>query len=138
MRDDEFLLKRLEQIWFLLFNEIPKLNNVNIKFMGKSKSKFGHIARKGKDTEIVINKLFSFEIVPEYIIDITIAHELSHYSHGFNSPLKKKFKHPHKGGVVTKELNFRGFDKMLKKEKMWFKREWPKIYEQIVNFKNQY
>jgi len=136
MRDDKFLLERLEQIWFLLFNEIPKLNNVNIKFKGKSKNKFGHISKKGKDTEIVINELFRFDIVPEYIIDLTIAHELSHYAHGFNSPLEQKYKHPHKGGVVTKEMKLRGFDKMLKREKMWFKHEWPRIYERIVNFKN--
>ena len=136
MRDNDFLLKRLEQIWFLLFNEIPKLNNVVINFKGKSKNKFGHISKRGKDTEIIINSLFKFEIVPEYIIDLTIAHELSHYAHGFNSPLEKKYKHPHKGGIVTKELNKRGFDKMIKKEKMWFKHEWPKVYEQIANFKN--
>jgi len=136
MRDNKFLLERLEQIWFLLFNEIPKLNNVNIKFKGKSKNKFGHISKKGKDTEIVINELFRFDIVPEYIIDLTIAHELSHYAHGFNSPLEQKYKHPHKGGVVTKEMKLRGFDKMLKREKMWFKHEWPRIYERIVNFKN--
>ena len=138
MRDNKFLLERLEQIWFLLFNEIPKLNNVNIKFKGKSKNKFGHISKKGKDTEIVINELFRFDIVPEYIIDLTIAHELSHYAHGFNSPLEQKYKHPHKGGVVTKEMKLRGFDKMLKREKMWFKHEWPRIYERIVKFKNQY
>jgi len=136
MRDDKFLLERLEQIWFLLFNEIPKLNNVNIKFKGKSKNKFGHISKKGKDTEIVINELFRFDIVPEYIIDLTIAHELSHYAHGFNSPLEQKYKHPHKGGVVTKEMKLRGFDKMLKREKMWFKHEWPRIYERIATFKN--
>ena len=136
MRNDKFLLERLEQIWLLLFNEIPKLNNVVIKFKGKSKNKFGHIKKTGEDTEIAINSLFKFDMIPEYIIDLTIAHELSHYAHGFNSPLKKKYKHPHKGGIVTKELKIRGFDKMLKKEKMWFKYEWPKIYDQIVNFKN--
>ena len=136
MRDNSFLLKRLEQIWFLLFNEVHKLNNVVINFKGKSKNKFGHIKKIGRDTEIAINSLFKSEIVPEYIIDLTIAHELIHYMHGFNSPLDKKYKHPHKGGIVTKELKRRGFDKMLKKEKMFFKYEWPKIYEQIVNFKN--
>ena len=135
MRNDKFLLERLEQIWLLLFNEIPKLNNVVIKFKGKSKNKFGHIKKTGEDTEIAINSLFKFDMIPEYIIDLTIAHELSHYAHGFNSPLKKKYKHPHKGGIVTKELKIRGFDKMLKKEKMWFKYEWPKIYEQIVSCK---
>ena len=136
MRDDEFLNERLKAMWELLFGDIPKLNNVVIKFKGKSKSKFGHIARKGKDTEIVINELFRFDDVPEYIIDLTIAHELSHYAHGFNSPLKQKYKYPHKGGVVTKEMNNRGFDKLFRMEKMFFKREWPKIYERIVKFKN--
>ena len=137
MRDNKFLLERLGQIWFLLFNEIPKLNEVIIRFGGKSRNKFGHIKRKEKDTEIVINSLFKFEIVPEYIIDLTIAHELSHYAHGFNSPLEKKYKHPHKGGVITKELNKRGFDKMLKKEKMWFKNEWPKVYEFLIKSKEE-
>jgi len=136
MRDDVFLIQRLEQIWLLLFNEVPKINNVVIKFKGKSRNKFGYIRKIGNDSFIGINELFKFELVPEYIIDLTIAHELSHYAHGFNSPLEKKYKHPHKGGVVTKELTKRGFDKMIKKEKMFFKSEWPKIYEQIVNFKN--
>ena len=77
-----------------------------------------------------------FDDVPEYIIDLTIAHELSHYAHGFNSPLKRKYKHPHKGGVVTKEMTSRGFDRMIKMEKMFFRKEWPKIYERIVKFKN--
>jgi len=136
MRDDCFLKNRLEQIWLLLFNEIPRLNNVVIKFKGKSRNRFGYIKKIGKDTLIGINEFFRFEIVPEYIIDLTIAHELSHYTHGFNSPLERKYNHPHKGGVVTKELRLRGFEKMIKKEKMFFKYEWPKIYEQIVNFKN--
>ena len=138
MRDDEFLKKRLDAIWVLLFDDIPKLNNVVIKFKGKSKNKFGHIKKIGKDTEIVVNELFRFDDVPEYTIDVTIAHELSHYAHGFNSPLKKKYKHPHKGGVVTKEMKSRGFDKMIKMEKMFFKNEWTRIYERIVKFKNQY
>ena len=136
MRDDNFLMQRLEQIWILLFDEIPKMNKVVIKFKGKSRNRFGYIRKTGNDSFIGINELFKFEIVPEYIIDLTIAHELSHYAHGFNSPLEKKYKHPHKGGVVTKELKNRGFDKMIKKEKMFFRHEWPKIYEQIVNFKN--
>ena len=131
MRDDEFLIQRLEQIWLLLFNEIPKMNKVIIKFKGKSRNKFGYIRKIKDDSFIGINEHFKFEIVPEYIIDITIAHELSHYAHGFNSPFQRKYKHPHKGGVVTKELTKRGFDKMIKKEKMFFKNEWPKIYEEI-------
>ena len=136
MRDDIWLKSRLDQIWEFLFPEVPKQNNVHIRFKGRWKNKFGHISKKGKDSEIVINGLFKHLEVPEYMVDLTIAHELIHYMHGFQSPLPKLYKHPHKGGIVTKELKIRGFDKMLKKEKMWFKYEWPKIYEQIATFKN--
>ena len=136
MRDDVWLKDRLESIWGLLYSDVPKLNNVNVRFKGRWKNKFGHIKKIKDDSEIVVNGLFKNEIIPEYMIDITLAHELAHYAHGFNSPLEKKYKHPHKGGVVTKELTKRGFDKMIKKEKMFFKNEWPKIYEEIVNFKN--
>ena len=32
MRDDDFLMQRLENIWGLLFSEIPRMNKVIIKF----------------------------------------------------------------------------------------------------------
>jgi len=128
MRDNNFLIQRLSQIWVLLFEDTPKLNNVVIRFKGSWKNKFGHIKKINKDTEIAINGLFKHDLIPEYIIDLTIAHELIHYSHGFNSPLERKYKHPHKGGIVTKELKERGFEKILKKEKLFVKKEWPKIY----------
>jgi len=131
MRNNIWLQKRLAQIWELLFPDTPKLNSVIIKFKGSSFRKFGHIKRICFDTEIAINSLFQYELVPEYIIDITIAHELIHYMHGFNSPLQKKYKHPHKGGIVTKELKSKGFLNMLKREKIFIKREWPKIYKAI-------
>ena len=50
------------------------------------------------------------ELIPEYVIDTTVAHELVHYMHGFFSPHQRLYKHPHKGGIVTKELKKRGFD----------------------------
>jgi len=123
------LNQRLVQIWSLLFEDTPKLNKVVIRFKGSWKNKFGHIKKISKDTEIAVNGLFKHDLVPEYIIDITIAHELIHYMHGFNSPLERKYKHPHKGGIVTKELKKRGFLNMLKKEKIFVKKEWPKIYQ---------
>ncbi|MAG47407.1 hypothetical protein CL617_02280 [archaeon] len=131
MRDDIWLKKRMDNIWELLFPEISRLNNVNIRFKGKWKNKFGHIMKKTKDTEIVINGLFKELKVPEYIIDITIAHELVHYAHGFNSPLPRLHKHPHKGGVVTKELTKRGFGHLLRKEKVFTKKEWLGMYKSL-------
>ncbi len=132
MRNDDWLAERLNQIWELLFSDIQRKNNVVIRFKGKWKNKFGHIKRlKNKDTEIAINGLFKDPKVPEYIIDTTIAHELTHYSHGFHSPLPRKYKHPHLGGVVTKELIKRGFGHMIKKEKEFMKRVWPNLLKDI-------
>lgn len=125
MRDNYWLAQRLEQIWHLLFPEVEKKNRVVIKFKGRWKNKFGHIEKKGRNSEIVINGHFMDDRIPEFIVDLTIAHELIHYMHGFNSPHKQLFKHPHKGGVVRKELLKRGFGHMLRKEKDFIKREWP-------------
>ena len=122
-RNDQWLRKRMDNIWELLFPETPRLNNVDIKFKGKWKNKFGHIARRGSDSYIAINSLFKHELVPEFIIDTTIAHELVHYSHGFNSPLPKLYKHPHKNGIVTKELLRKGFGHLLRKEKYFTRRD---------------
>ena len=128
MRNDIFLKERLDSIWELLFSEIEKKNSVVIRFKGKWKNKFGHIRRlKNGDSEIVINSMFKHERVPEYVIDTTIAHELVHYMHGFNSPLPRLYKHPHKGGIVNKELKKRGFSSMLSLERKWVRNEWKNI-----------
>ena len=133
MRDNLWLEQQLDRIWHLLFHDTPRMNNVNVRFKGRWRNKFGHIKRlNDKSTEIAINGLFRNSIVPDYIIDLTLAHELIHYSHGFHSPLPRKYKHPHKGGIVTKELKQRGFSHLLRREKDFIKREWPKLYSVLV------
>ena len=133
MRNQLWLENRLSEIWELLFFDTPKQNNVIIKFKGKWKNKFGHIKTlKNKDTEIAVNSLFQSSLIPEYIVDLTIAHELIHYSHGFHSPLPKLYSHPHKGGIVTKELKKRGFVNQLSLEKQFIKEEWSTVYSQLI------
>ena len=130
MRNDMFLANRLNQIWSMLFPEVERKSNIAIRFKGKWKNKFGHIKLlRNKDTEIAINSYFKSEDIPEYIIDLTIAHELVHYMHGFNSPLEKRFKHPHKGNIVNRELVNRGFGFMLKNEKNFVRNIWPRFLE---------
>ena len=125
MRDDNLLATRLNQIWQMLFPEVERKNNIIIRFKGRWKNKFGHIKLlRSKETEIAVNSHFKNEAIPEYLIDITITHELVHYMHGFNSPLERRFKHPHKGNIVNRELIARGFGSMLKKEKEFIKNEW--------------
>ena len=132
MRDDQWLTERLNQIWDMLFLDTERKNNVVIRFKGRWKNKFGHIKRlRNKDTEIAINGLFKDEKIPEYIIDSTIAHEVVHYSHGFQSPLPRIYKYPHAGGIVRKELLKRGFGHMISKEREFVKREWPRIFKEL-------
>ena len=136
MRSDLWLQSRLEKIWQVLMPEVERKNKVTIRFKGNWKNKFGHIRRlKDGSTEIIINNLFRNDKVPEHIIDTTIAHELVHYLHGFHSPLPKLYQHPHKGGIVNKELRKRGFHFLLKLERDWIKQEWwtiqPSLKEEI-------
>ncbi|MEK6907035.1 MAG: hypothetical protein AABW45_00765 [Nanoarchaeota archaeon] len=131
MRDDSWLRNRMLEIWQLRFMDVPMLNEVKIRFKGKWKLKFGHIRMKNKITEIIVNSLFKHEDVPQYIVDLTIAHELIHYSHGFQSPLERKFNYPHQGGIVRKELKKRGFKDAMELERKIFRKEWPEMFKRI-------
>lgn len=130
MRDQEWLETRFNQIWGLFFPEIEK-KNVYVRFKGSWRNKFGHIKKTKKGTEIAINTLFKDQRVPEDIVKLTMAHEIVHYMHGFHSHLPKQFEHPHKGGIVNKELIKRGFGYALKNEKEWFRKEWPIIFKEL-------
>ena len=131
MRDDNFLNEKLDQIWQSLFPDVERKNNVTIRFKGKWRNKFGHIKLlKNKDTEIVINGLFKDPRIPDYIIYLTIAHELVHYMHGFNSPLERKYKHPHKGGIVNRELKKRGLNYFIALEREFVKKEWSNLLKE--------
>ncbi len=134
MRNNIWLNSKLDYVWQSIFPELEKKNIVKIRFKGSWKNKFGHIKLlKDKSSEICINGLFANEVVPEYIIDITIAHELVHYMHGFNSPYEKKFTHPHQGRIVDKELKKRGLHNLLKQERHFVKKQWLEFYKEMKN-----
>ena len=134
MRNDEWLVTLFNKVWSDKFSDVERKNNVAIRWKGKWKNKFGHIRRlKNGDTEIAINKNFQDERVPEFIVELTVAHELVHYMHGFHSPHPKLFKHPHKGGVVNKELKKRGYSEHLRKDRGWFRGEWQSMVKGFHN-----
>ena len=135
MRTNEWLESRLEHIYKQYFGDIEASNDVYIEFGRKAKNQLGCIKKvfpkgvlnriKGDfDTKIIINGYFRDESIPEYVVDATIAHELSHYAHGFSSPLPQKYRHPHKGGKVKHEMHSRGFEETLKRQKRWIKENW--------------
>jgi hypothetical protein len=80
-----------------------------------------------KVSKILINRLFQNVEVPLEVIDLTMAHELVHYLHGFSSPFEQKFYSPHAGGVVDRELKERGFSRELAFQKRWTKTHWPHV-----------
>jgi len=129
MRDNEWLKERMDTIWDKLIPEIERKNQVKIRFKGRWKNKFGHIFKlRDGSTEIIVNSLFRYPDVPDFILDTTIAHELVHYMHGFQSPYPQQFKYPHKGGIVEREMKKRGFGFLLDLEKDWVKNRWFKLY----------
>lgn len=136
----------LYEIWEKYFPDVPRKNLVVIKFGKYSKRQLGSIKRANENTKIkrllqkykdlldiqddksisviTITRYFQREDIPEYIIVSTIAHELCHYTHGFNSPLPKQFAYPHQGGIVNKEMDRRGLRDIRLETKRWLKKYW--------------
>jgi hypothetical protein len=136
-------------IWEEYFNDIPRKNFVAAKFGKHAKRQLGCIKYASKNTKvksllekyseeidsqdvdsvsiIVLTRYFKDESVPEYVLIATLAHELCHYAHGFHSPLVKKYRYPHKGDVVKKELKNRGLEEITEKSEIWLKENWSEI-----------
>lgn len=148
-RDNKYLENLLYEIWEEYFSDVPRKNLVVIKFGKYSKRQLGSIKKANEKTKIkrlmqkykdlleiqdeksisviTVTRYFQSEGIPEYILISTIAHELCHYTHGFNSPLPKLFRYPHQGGIVGKEMDKRGLREMRLKTKRWLKKNWSKI-----------
>jgi hypothetical protein len=146
IRDNKWLEQQLYDIWEDHFADVPRKNLVVIKFGRGAKRQLGAIRMANKKTRgishklkeldfqdkknisvITITKLFQNPDVPEFVVQATIAHELCHYTHGFNSPLQQIYNHPHKCGIVTKEMKKRGLDTIRKNSKKWLKENWKEI-----------
>lgn len=134
------------QIWEEYFNDVPRKNLVLIKFGKKSSRQLGSIKWVTQKTKIkqflkkynhlisnqddprvsliTITSHYKDSFIPEFVVDETIAHEMIHYAHGFNSPLQQLYNHPHKGGVIRKEMRKRGLDELHKLSRAWLKTHW--------------
>ncbi len=133
MRNDIWLLSRLDFIWSTHFSDVVQKNKVYIKFGRYAKYRLGSIRlnRKTKDTHIIISALFKDESIPQAVVDQTIGHELVHYAHGFSSIHPKLHKYPHAGGVVNKEMKQRGMEHLYTAYK-----DWIKVYRKMLTRRN--
>lgn len=130
MRDDKWLFSKLDEVWDNYFPDVPQDNDVKIVWGRKARTRLGSIKpgerRSGRhpETIITINSLFKDRKIPEFVVVGTIAHELSHYTHGFHSPIEQKHRTPHAGGVIHRELRERGLGALEKRQKRWLKENW--------------
>jgi len=145
-RDNNWLQEQMFYLWDNNFADVPRKNLVLIKFGKKSKRQLGSIKWVNQKTKgiknllikqnqnaddnrislITVTNFFKDPKIPDFVILATIAHEMCHYAHGFNSPLKQQFNHPHKGGVIRKELEKRDLGHLYKNANKWLKNEWLK------------
>jgi len=129
MRDQAWLQQLLDETWDGYFGDVPQDNDVRIEFGRRAKRRLGSIRldRDGVTTVITMNGLFKNPEVPKFVVQATIVHELSHYAHGFNSPIGQRFQQPHAGGVMRREFGERGLLQLYRDQKRWLKENWPGV-----------
>lgn len=132
---DNYLARKTASLIRENFSERGITNLLVVKTGKKWKRTLGHIkplknANK-YDTDygslIEINPLLFDLDVPEKVLDYVIMHELTHYFQGFGSNHTRKHRHPHKGGIVEKELARLGWEEIQKDSDKWIKQNWDKI-----------
>jgi hypothetical protein len=123
IRNNAWLLARLDYLWSNFFPDISQDNPVYISFGKYSKFRLGSIKydpKKG-NSQITITAMFKDQNIPVEVVDHTIAHELCHYTHGFSSPKQKMHKYPHSGGVIKRELEERNLGNLYIAYQKWVK-----------------
>jgi hypothetical protein len=125
------LTQTLDTIWQTYFLDIPRVNMVEIAYSHPWKQRLGLIRLSLDNTKtfIGINTLLQLHEVPEHVLITTIAHELTHYAHGFGSPLPRIFAHPHANNVVERELEQRGLGEMAQLCDNWIDKQWFTFYD---------
>jgi hypothetical protein len=139
-RDEAWLQQVLDKIWDNYFEDVPQENDVRIVFGRRAKRRLGSISLDPADRKtslITMNGLFRSTQIPEFVIEATIVHELTHYAHGFNSPLEQAQTHPHAGGVMRREFAERGLLDLYLQQKKWLKDNWQDVITRELGAKTR-
>lgn len=130
MRDEGWLQELLDITWDSYFSDVTQDNDVRIIFGRRAKRRLGSISLNPNDRTVSIitmNGIFKSLEIPEFVIQATLVHELTHYAQGFNSPLTQAQTHPHAGGVMKREFTERGLLELYLTQKRWLKINWPLV-----------
>ena len=121
----------LEEIWEKYFDDVLRINKVDIAYSYPWKRRLGliRLSLDCKTSFIGLNALLQLRQVPEYVLITTISHELAHYAHGFGSPLLRVYEHPHANHVVQRELQRRGLGEIMRLCDEWIDKQWFSFYD---------
>lgn len=123
LRDNSWLLSRLDSLWSKYFEDVTQENPIFIRFGRYSKFRLGSIRLDSRTNKsyITLTGMFKSPNIPQLVIDHTIAHEMIHYAHGFSSKRVRLHKYPHAGGIVQKEMKKRGMGQLIDGYRSWVK-----------------
>jgi predicted SprT family Zn-dependent metalloprotease len=127
---NNYLTRKTAELIRENFSEKQITNLLAVKTGKKWRRTLGHIKtleNKEYGSLIEINPLLFDLDVPEFVLDYVIMHELTHYFQGFASNHEKKHKYPHKGRIVEKELERKGWREIQEKSDLWLKKNWTII-----------
>ncbi|MHB8840344.1 MAG: hypothetical protein ACYC56_00920 [Candidatus Aquicultor sp.] len=134
MRNDQWLREKLDIIWSEYFLDVPKTDKVIIHFSKKCRNRLGSIRLVNNTlSEIKINGFLKDSGIPEFVCEAVVAHELTHYVHGFGSSRPQLYKYPHRGGIVAREMIRRGLGEKHYAAKDWINTNWMGFYESKVH-----
>lgn len=129
-RNDAWLQEFVDRVRTTYFADVPHAYPIVAKFGRRAHRRFGSIGARNRQSVLRVNGLLADPQVPLYVVEAVVAHELAHYAHGFGSGLDRRYKAPHRGGVVDAELEQRGLGTTLRAAKMWIEQEWEAFYLQ--------
>jgi hypothetical protein len=129
VRDNAWLSEQLDHIWSTWFSDVAPITPVSIRFVRPWKTRLAVIYLSDNETRsfIGVNRYLRDSRVPYPICLVTIAHELTHYAHGFGSHHRRRYRHPHRGNVVQRELRKRGLGAELRFYTDWTNDVWYDI-----------
>lgn len=130
---DKYLASKAAALIRENFPERGVINLLIVKWGNKkSKRVLGHIKAIHNNefgSIIEINPMLKDLSVPEYVLEYVLMHELTHYFQGFGSNHERKHKHPHRGGIVEKELARHGWEEITEKSEKWIKEHWKEVIQ---------
>jgi hypothetical protein len=134
VRDQRWLAHQLDHIWATWFADVERVTPLTIRYVRPWKRRLAviYLTDNDRSSFIGVNRLLRDRRVPYPVCLVTIAHELAHYAHGFGSHHPRRYRHPHRGNVVQRELTRRGLGSELRFYTEWTNESWFDLLDQLA------